>query len=133
MMIVGCDLHTRYQQIAMVDTETSELVQRRLEYESGEAGVFYAGLKGAVRVGIEATGHTQWFEAMLSESGQELWMSLHNLSNVLGLMLRLKLSAIADSVAFMMAANGGYDVKNTRPEPARGPAGLLGSEQHYLA
>src|SRR6266404_1449688 len=110
MMIVGCDLHTRYQQIAMVETETSELVQRRLEYESGEAGVFYAGLKGAVRVGIEATGHTQWFEAMLSESGQELWMSLHNLSNVLGLMLRLKLSAIADSVAFMMAANGGYDV-----------------------
>jgi hypothetical protein len=28
MMIIGCDLHTRYQQIAMVDTETGELVQR---------------------------------------------------------------------------------------------------------
>ncbi len=24
MMIIGCDLHTRYQQIAMVDTETGE-------------------------------------------------------------------------------------------------------------
>ena len=37
MMIIGCDLHTRYQQIAMVDTETGEFVQRRLEHESGEA------------------------------------------------------------------------------------------------
>jgi transposase len=74
MMIIGCDLHTRYQQIAMVDTETGELVGRRLEHESGEARGFYAGLKGAVRVGIEATGHTQWFEAMLSELGHELWM-----------------------------------------------------------
>ena len=53
MMIIGCDLHTRYQQIAMVDTETGEFVQRRLEHESGEARGFYAGLKGAVRVGIE--------------------------------------------------------------------------------
>ncbi len=26
MMIIGCDLHTRYQQIAMLDTETGELV-----------------------------------------------------------------------------------------------------------
>ncbi|SRR6266851_1259394 len=53
-MTIGCDLHTRYQQIAMVDTETGEFVQRRLEHESGEARGFYAGLKGAVRVGIEA-------------------------------------------------------------------------------
>jgi hypothetical protein len=30
MMIIGCDLHTRYQQIAMVDTETGEFVERRL-------------------------------------------------------------------------------------------------------
>jgi transposase len=73
MMIIGCDLHTRYQQIAMVDTETGEFVERRLEHESGEARTFYAGLRGAVRVGIEATGHTAWFEAMLAEFGHELW------------------------------------------------------------
>src|SRR5258708_26739682 len=74
MMIIGCDLHTRYQQIAMLDTDTGELVERRLEHESGEAQAFYAGLSGEVRVGIEATGHTHWFEAMLAELGQELWM-----------------------------------------------------------
>ncbi len=58
----------------MVDTESGEFVERRLEHESGEARTFYAGLKGAVRVGIEATGHTAWFEAMLAELGHELWM-----------------------------------------------------------
>ncbi len=66
-MIIGCDLHTRYQQIAMLDTETGEEVERRLEHESGEARAFYSALQGRVRVGIEATGHTHWFEAMLAE------------------------------------------------------------------
>jgi hypothetical protein len=55
MKIVGCDLNTRYQQIAMLDVETGELVERRLEHESGEARAFYASLSAPVRVGIEAT------------------------------------------------------------------------------
>jgi hypothetical protein len=29
MKVVGCDLHTRYQQIAMQDEETGELIERR--------------------------------------------------------------------------------------------------------
>ena len=37
MMIIGCDLHTRYQQIARLDMETGEEVQRRLEHENGGA------------------------------------------------------------------------------------------------
>jgi hypothetical protein len=28
MKIVGCDWHTRYQQIAMLDRETGELIER---------------------------------------------------------------------------------------------------------
>ena len=74
MKIVGCDLHTRYQQIAMLDTETGELIERRLEHANGEARAFYAGLRGPVRVGIEATGHTRWFERLLTELGHELWI-----------------------------------------------------------
>ena len=74
MKIVGCDLHTRYQQVAMLDAETGELVEHRLEHESGEARAFYAGLAAPVRVGIEATGHTRWFERMLGELGHELWI-----------------------------------------------------------
>jgi hypothetical protein len=34
MKIVGCDLHTRYQQIALLDEETGELIERRLAHES---------------------------------------------------------------------------------------------------
>lgn len=74
MKIVGCDLHTRYQQIAMLDDETGEWIERRLEHENGEARVFYATLTGPVRVGIESTGHTRWFERMLRELGHELWI-----------------------------------------------------------
>ncbi len=74
MKIVGCDLHTRYQQIAMLDNETGELVERRLEHASGEAKDFYTNLAGPVRVGIEATGHTRWFERLLAQLGHELWI-----------------------------------------------------------
>ena len=44
MLIIGCDLHTRYQQIAMLDKETGEVVEHRLEHESGETRAFYASL-----------------------------------------------------------------------------------------
>ena len=75
MKIIGCDFHPSYQQIAMVDTETGELRERRLEHEQGEARRFYQALQGQrVRVGMEAVGNAQWFERMLAELGQELWI-----------------------------------------------------------
>jgi transposase len=74
MKIIGCDLHTRYQQIAMLDSDTGEVEERRLEHQNGEARAFYASLTGPVRVGIEATGSTPWFERMLVELGHELWI-----------------------------------------------------------
>jgi transposase len=74
MLIIGCDFHTRFQRIAMLDTQTGELVERRLEHENGEARTFYAGLPGPAPVGMEATGYSQWFETMLAEQGHELWV-----------------------------------------------------------
>ncbi len=74
MLIIGCDLHTRFQQIALVDTRRGEVVTRGLEHENGEARKFYAGLRERARVGIEATGSTQWFERLLGELGHELWV-----------------------------------------------------------
>ena len=67
MLIIGCDLHTRYQVIAMLNSETGELVTRRLQHENGEAGAFYASLPAPAQVGIEATGYTQWFERLMAE------------------------------------------------------------------
>src|SRR5437763_2575801 len=74
MKIIGCDLHTRYQQIAMLHSDRGEVEERRLEHQNGEARAFYAALTGPVRVGIEATGSTPWFERMLRELGHELWI-----------------------------------------------------------
>jgi transposase len=74
MLIIGCDFHTRYQQIAMMDDATGELLERRLEHENGEAEAFYRGLPKPVRVGIEATGPIHWFERLLTELGHELWI-----------------------------------------------------------
>jgi transposase len=74
MRIIGCDFHTRYQQIAMLDDETGELSEHRLEHESGEAHRFYRDLPKPVRVGVEATGPLHWFERLLSELGHELWI-----------------------------------------------------------
>jgi transposase len=72
MIIIGCDLHTRTQQIAMLDTETGELEERKLEHENGEAKRFYEGLKEPALVGIESTGYSIWFAEMLAELGHEL-------------------------------------------------------------
>lgn len=74
MLIIGCDFHTRFQQIATLDRETGEIVERRLAHETGEAQGFYAGLPGPVRGGMEATGYSGWFERMLEEQGHELWV-----------------------------------------------------------
>ena len=74
MLIIGCDFHTRYQQIAMMDEATGELIERRLEHENGEAHTFYRDLPKPVRVGVEATGPLHWFERLLGELGHELWI-----------------------------------------------------------
>ena len=72
MIIIGCDFHTRFEQIAMVDTKTGEVEEKRLEHENGEAKRFYEGLKEPALVGIESTGYAQWFGEMLAELGHEL-------------------------------------------------------------
>jgi len=74
MIIIGCDFHTRYQQIALVDDSTGELSERRLDHENGEAHTFYRSLPKPVRVGIEATGPMHWFQRLLAELGHELWI-----------------------------------------------------------
>jgi len=77
MVIIGVDYHPSFQQIAFADTETGEFGERRLNHSDGEAERFYRDLKQrriSVRVGMEATGYSRWFERLLAELGVELWM-----------------------------------------------------------
>ncbi len=74
MMIIGCDFHSRFQQIAMLDTTSGEVTEHRLEHANGEARTFYAALPSPARVGMEATGYARWFERMLQEQKHELWI-----------------------------------------------------------
>src|ERR1700728_2446424 len=75
MKIIGCDFHPSYQQIAMLDQGTGELLEKALRHEAKqEVCSFYAWLQGPVRVGIEASGQSQWFERLLSELGHEVWI-----------------------------------------------------------
>src|ERR1700675_1556228 len=76
MIIIGCDYHPGFQQIAFVDTDTGEFQERRLQHRE-EAGKFYRDLAAQgtkVRVGMEASGHARWFERLLSELQFELWI-----------------------------------------------------------
>jgi len=67
MKIIGVDLHTRQQSIAMLDDQTGELVEKELPHEGDQVRNFYAGLAKPVLVGIEATGSMHWFLRLLEE------------------------------------------------------------------
>ena len=71
MRIIGCDFHTRQQTVAMLDTETGEIVNVTLQHEGNNVREFYSALDGQVLVGIEATGSMQWFLRRMEELGIE--------------------------------------------------------------
>ena len=67
MRILGYDLHARQQMIAVLDTETGELVEKTLQHEGDSVRQFYAALPKPVLVRIEATGSMQWFLRLMEE------------------------------------------------------------------
>jgi transposase len=76
-MLIGVDYHPSFQQIAFLVEETGEYSERRLNHSDGEAEKFYRDLRQRgvqVRVGMEATGYSRWFERLLAELGFEVWI-----------------------------------------------------------
>ena len=76
-MIIGVDYHPSFQTIAFLIEETGECDERDLNHSDGAAERFYRDLKQrgiSVRVGMEATGYSRWFERLLAELGFELWI-----------------------------------------------------------
>ena len=76
MIIIGVDFHPEFQQIALVDSDGGEFLEKRLAYPE-EAETFYRTLAAQgkqVRVGMEASGHARWLERLLAELNFELWV-----------------------------------------------------------
>ena len=53
MIIVGCDFHPSFQQIAMLDTETGATEEHKLMHTSGEAEGFYRKLASPAIVALK--------------------------------------------------------------------------------
>lgn len=71
MRIIGCDLHARQQAVAMLDTETGEVVNLILKHEGDAVQEVYSKLPRPVLVAIEATGSMRWFLNLMGELGIE--------------------------------------------------------------
>ena len=72
---IGVDFHSRQQTICYLKTETGELVIRELKHQEKEqVRAFYQQFQEHVIVGLEASGYSPWFEAMLEELGREVWL-----------------------------------------------------------
>src|SRR5215813_8251474 len=72
MILVGWDLHTRKQQVALLNTDTGELWDQELSHDGDAIERFYAALPPPVTVGIESTGYSLWFHAVLQRLGHTL-------------------------------------------------------------
>ncbi len=57
MLIVGCDFHPGWQQIAVFDSETGEVNEYKLSHGEGEAEQFYRQLPASARIGLESNPH----------------------------------------------------------------------------
>ena len=74
MMIIGCDFHPSWQQVAWLDNDTGETGEQRLVHAEGQAQQFYAQLSKPARIGMEATGNSQWFIELIEDLGHEIWI-----------------------------------------------------------
>ena len=77
MLIIGVDYHPSFQTIAFLMEETGECGEQELNHSDGQAERFYRELQQRgvrVRVGLEATGYSRWFERLLAELGFEVWI-----------------------------------------------------------
>jgi len=74
MLIVGCDFHPSWQQIAWLDTETGETGEQQLLHAGGEAQQLYGQLSGPALIGMEVTGNSQWFIELVEDLGHKMWI-----------------------------------------------------------
>lgn len=74
MKIIGCDFHPSWQQVAIFESTTGEIEQRKLSHSDGQAERFYRELEGPALIGIEACGNSQWLIDLVEQMGHQVWI-----------------------------------------------------------
>src|SRR5690349_519669 len=72
---IGVDFHARQQTTCYLKTETGELGISELKHQDKEqVRSFYQQFPSPVIVGLESSGYSPWFEALLEQLGGEVWL-----------------------------------------------------------
>src|SRR6185295_19831090 len=71
---VAVDFHAREQTISWCDTADGEIQRCQLRHQVDDVRKFYEQFSGEVIVAFEASGYSAWFEQMLAELGQTVWL-----------------------------------------------------------
>ncbi|HJY31172.1 MAG TPA: IS110 family transposase [Pyrinomonadaceae bacterium] len=72
---IGVDFHARQQTVCYLKTETGELVISELKHQDkAQVRAFYQQFPAPVIVGLEASGYSPWFEALLEQLGCAVWL-----------------------------------------------------------
>jgi len=81
MQIIGVDLHTRQQTVAMLNVETGEIAEKTLRHEGDAVREFYSTLAGnAIRrstgsVGVAKHLSREMYYNSCQKDGPLLWVS----------------------------------------------------------
>ena len=74
MILIGCDFHPGFQQVAVLDKQSGEYGEHKLMHATGEAEQFYRTLERPALVGVESVGNSQWFIDLLERLGHQVWI-----------------------------------------------------------
>jgi transposase len=74
MKIIGCDFHPSWQQVAIFDSSTGEILEHKLVNGNGEAERFYGSLPRPSLVGLESCGNSEWFVELVQRLGHQVWI-----------------------------------------------------------
>src|ERR1700723_2116130 len=72
MQIIGVDLHTRQQTVAMLNVETGEVVEKTLQHEGESVREFYSTLPRITALATETFCHAARSTAALSRSDPDV-------------------------------------------------------------
>src|SRR5687768_15280654 len=71
-LYIGVDIHARQQTASYLDTSDGVTETVELSHERDDIREFYSQFQGAVILGIEACGYTNWFEELIEQLGHKL-------------------------------------------------------------